>query len=114
MSNENVCRIISENDVLVTVNDDYKIQCYIDDNCDDIFDTPVVKGDANYDGSVNSADAISVLLQYGRISTSEFYVYSDLLAMDFNNDGNVNSADAFEIFSYYTENQTSNKFITKL
>ncbi len=107
MSNENVCRIISDNDVLVTVNDDYKIQCYIDDNCDGIFDTPVVKGDANYDGSVNSADAISVLLQYGRISTSEFYVYSDLLAMDFNNDGNVNSADAFEIFSYYTENQTS-------
>lgn len=107
MSNENVCRIISDNDVLVTVNDENKIQCYIDDNCDGIFDTPVVKGDANYDGSVNSADAISVLLQYGRISTSEFYVYSDLLAMDFNNDGNVNSADALEIFSYYTENQTS-------
>lgn len=107
MSNENVCRIISDNDVLVTVNDDYKIQCYIDDNSDGIFDTPVVKGDANYDGAVNSADANSVLTQYGRISTSEFYVYSDLFAMDFNNDGNVNSADAFEIFSYYVENQTS-------
>lgn len=107
MSNENVCRIISDNDVLVTVNDDYKIQCYIDDNSDGIFDTPVVKGDANYDGVVNSADANSVLTQYGRISTSVFYVYSDLFAMDFNNDGNVNSADALGIFCYYSKNQTS-------
>lgn len=107
MSNENVCRIISDNDVLVTVNDDYKIQCYIDDNSDGIFDTPVVKGDANYDGVVNSADANSVLTQYGRISTSVFCVYSDLFAMDFNNDGNVNSADALGIFCYYSKNQTS-------
>ncbi|MCD7855965.1 MAG: glycoside hydrolase family 88 protein [Clostridiales bacterium] len=65
---------------------------------------PVVMGDINDDGIINSADATRVLLYYAqRIELSE----TALKAADVNGDGIVNSADATRILLYYAQRISS-------
>ncbi len=107
LSDDNYYHISSPNSVLVTVNEEREIVCYIDDNSDGVFDTPVVKGDANYDGAINSADASTILAHYAKASTSSSRINTDIFTMDFNDDSYVNSADASAILEYYAKIQTN-------
>ncbi len=81
--------------------------CYIDDNNDGVYDSPVQKGDANYDGVIDASDASAVLAHYARLSTSSENLASDTHTMDFDNSGNVDAADASMIIKYYADIQTS-------
>ncbi|MCC8015703.1 MAG: glycoside hydrolase family 88 protein [Eubacterium sp.] len=67
-------------------------------------ENPVVLGDVNDDGIINSADATRILLYYAqRIELNE----TALKAADVNGDGAVNSADATRILLYYAQRISS-------
>lgn len=99
--------ISSPNNVLVTVNEEHIFECYIDDNNDGIYDCPVQKGDANYDGVINASDASAVLAHYAKLSTSSENIDSDTHTMDFDRSGSVDAADASRILKHYADVQTS-------
>ncbi len=105
-SEHNYCYINSVNNVLVTIDDTDKIVCYIDDNSDNIYDVEILKGDANYDGVIDSSDASAVLAHYAKLSTSSEYIPTDVFTMDFDDSGIIDASDASFILQKYAELST--------
>lgn len=63
----------------------------------------ILKGDVNFDGSVNAVDASWVLTFYAQESTGQHPVITDeqRYAGDWNDSGTVNAVDASAILTYY-------------
>ena len=98
--------VLSYNDVLIKVENE-KIQPYIDDNNDDVYDVPVQLGDVNCDGHIDAKDASEVLTIYSNLSTTEkgkrqnYYSFGDI-----DKNGKVNAIDASRILVEYAKLST--------
>jgi hypothetical protein len=96
-----------DNNVLVTVTDNYRLEYYIDDNNDQVYDAKVQHGDINCDGKINAVDASIVLSNYASHQTSDEKFNGCISLGDINNDGDLNAIDASEILSTYAQNSVS-------
>lgn len=94
-------------DVLVTVTDNDRLEYFIDDNDDQVYDAKVQQGDINCDGHINAVDASIVLSNYAEHQTSDVKFYGCNSLGDINEDGELNAIDASEILSTYAQNSVS-------
>ena len=93
----------SDNEVMISLNEEEKLNLSIDPDNDGIFDTPVQKGDFNSDGIIDGRDATAILTQYAKDSVqtgplSSFWFYGD-----YNNDGILDARDASDVLTYYAK-----------
>ncbi len=74
-------------------------------------ENPYIKGDVNYDGKIDSADASAVLEEYAIIQTGgeESFAITQKKAADVNDDSKTDSTDASSILQYYALISTGGK-----
>lgn len=67
---------------------------------------PILKGDVNFDGKIDSRDASMVLAEYSRLMGEEEPTFTpeQFEAADMNNDGKISATDASTILNLYAEN----------
>ena len=98
--------IDSDNNVLITVDENKNFQFFIDGNNDEIYDTPIHKGDVNFDGLTDASDASYILSVYALFSTAKYKPVGYSIC-DYNNDGSVDASDASDVLAEYAEMSTS-------
>lgn len=98
-------RINSDNDVLVGVKDNEFVY-HIDNNNDGVFDTEIQKGDINFNGVFDAADASKILEMYSFCATRTKKSLYDFSQYDYNNDGLVDSSDASSVLAEYAKSAT--------
>ena len=106
----------SNNEVMVSLDDNHELYLRIDPDNDGIFDKKVEKGDFNCDGIIDVRDATAALTKYAEISIKIGYdVGQDLnhdglidiyRYGDFNNDNIFDARDATAIMTYYAKSSS--------
>ena len=100
----------SSNRVLMRADDNGSIWYYLDDNDDEIYDVPAMKGDINCDGHIDAMDASKALSIYSMLSTTAVSmmdtVHCDYDIADINNDDKIDATDASCILVEYSKLST--------
>ena len=101
--------LCTRNNVLVTIDENRRINYSIDNNGDGVYDVPVRKGDINCDGKIDATDASQVLSIYSKLSTTPYNMFYevDYSLGDISGDGKINSIDASDILDEYAKASTA-------